>query len=381
MTDTIDEIRRFEATIVTGLEWIGAEECREKFSPKSVTQSHGRVFIDSDKPVKEIFSLRSVDNIYVVIYNEICEELPQNEEELRQKLAKVSSLCEWSKGLKAWIEAFDWNKSDLNTMLDKTLGTKEVKPSFRVTCNRTGDHKFKSQECASILGAAVNESFGWTVSMKEYDIEVVLNIKEKHIYVCLTLTRESLHKRNLVSFGATSLRATIAYNMLRMADVQNGDIVCDPMCGSGAIPIECAMNWPQTFGIACDNHSVAIERTQTNVNQNKCLIDINQLDVTSLPFRTNSIDVFITDLPFGKRLGSKHDNKTLYPALLIQLTRCARVSSGRMILLTQDKRNMNYSLGNHNIRRYWKIFRTIFVRIGGLDASIYCLKRNSKAFQ
>jgi len=116
-----------------------------------------------------------------------------------------------------------------------------------VTCNRTGDHRFKSQECAAILGSIINETYHWTVSMKEYDIEVVLNIKEKHFYVCLTLTRESLHKRNLISFGPTSLRATIAYNMLRMADIQTGDIVCDPMCGSGAIPIECAHNWIHTL--------------------------------------------------------------------------------------------------------------------------------------
>src|ERR1700712_2184991 len=109
--DTNEEVRRFEATVVTGLEWIAAEECREKLSPNCVTQTHGRVFIDSDKPVKDIFNLKSVDNIYVVIYNENCEQLPQNEEELRQKLANVSSLCLWNKGLKTWIEAFDWNKS------------------------------------------------------------------------------------------------------------------------------------------------------------------------------------------------------------------------------------------------------------------------------
>ena len=196
MSDTNEDITRFEATIVTGLEWIGAEECRERLSPKRVIQSHGRVFIDSDKSVKDIFSLRSVDNIYVVIYNENCDQMPQNVDKLKEKLSIVSSLCEWTKGLKTWTEAFDWNKSEINVMLDKTLGTKAVKPSFRVTCNRTGDHKFKSQECAAILGAAINEAFDWTVSMKEYDIEVVLNIKEKQIYVCLTLTRESLHNLN-----------------------------------------------------------------------------------------------------------------------------------------------------------------------------------------
>ena len=377
----MSEVQTYEATVVTGLEWIGADECREKLSPKSINQSHGRIFFESDRPVKEIFALRSVDNIYALIYDEVCEELPQTEEELKDKLLKICSDCQWNKGLKPWIEAFDWNKSTVEAMLSKDAGDKTNKPSFRVTCNRTGDHKFKSQECASAFGSVVNESFDWPVSMKQFDIEVVLSIKDKHVYVGLALTRESLHKRNLVCFGATSLRATIAYNILRMASIQTGDIVCDPMCGSGAIPIECAMSWPHTFGIACDNHPVAIERSNTNIKESKCLIDLNQLDITSMPLRTGSVDVIVTDLPFGKRLGSRHDNKTLYPNLMTQFARCVRAGTGRIILLTQDKRNMNKCLGLPVVKKYCKQFRTIFVKIGGLDASIYCLRRNAKEFE
>lgn len=38
-------------------------------------------------------------------------------------------------------------------------------PSFRVTCNRTGDdHKFTSMEAAAKFGSAVNDTFHWRVS-------------------------------------------------------------------------------------------------------------------------------------------------------------------------------------------------------------------------
>ncbi|CAG2111432.1 unnamed protein product [Medioppia subpectinata] len=373
------ELTTYEATVVTGLEWIAAEECVEKLATKKVTQSHGRVFIETDRPVQQVFDLKSVDNIYAVIYDNASEEVPKNAEELSQKLTSISTACDWSRGLKTWMDAYNWTKCDLKTILDTNADLKDMKPAFRVTANRTGDHKFNSHECAVILGAIINDTYHWKVSMKEFDIEVVLNVRDNHFYVCLALTRESLHRRNLVCFGPTSLRATIAYNMLRMANVQLGDIVCDPMCGSGAIPVECAHNW-QTFGIAADNHPVAVERTQTNCRHNKSLTDVNQWDVTALPFRSDSIDVFITDLPFGKRLGSKHDNKTLYPALLQQLSRCIRVGTGRMVLLTQDKRNMIQSLQKPYVSKYWKVVRKTFVRIGGLDASIFVLKRNALPF-
>ncbi|KAG0434962.1 hypothetical protein HPB47_018761, partial [Ixodes persulcatus] len=118
-------------------------------------------------------------------------------------------------------------------------GDPERRPKFRVTCNRAGQvHKFTSMEAAAIFGGAVNDAFHWGVDMKHFDLEVVLNIGEEAVYVCLGLTRGSLHHRNLDQFGPTSLRCTIAYNMLRLCDLRPGDIVCDPMCGGGSIPIE-----------------------------------------------------------------------------------------------------------------------------------------------
>ena len=89
-------------------------------------------------------------------------------------------------------------------------------PAFRVTCNRTGsNHCFDSMGAAANFGGGVNEYFGWNVSMKNFDIEVLLNIDDDAVRVCIALTKESLHKRNLVAFGHTTLRPTIAYCMLR----------------------------------------------------------------------------------------------------------------------------------------------------------------------
>ena len=58
------------------------------------------------------------------------------------------------------------------------------------------------------------------------------------VYFCVTLTKESLFKRNISHFGPTTLRATICSALLTMADVKPGDVVVDPMCGGGSIPIE-----------------------------------------------------------------------------------------------------------------------------------------------
>jgi 23S rRNA G2445 N2-methylase RlmL len=58
------------------------------------------------------------------------------------------------------------------------------------------------------------------------------------VYYGISLNTESLFKRNISHFGPTTLRATICSNILTMADIKMGDVVVDPMCGGGSIPIE-----------------------------------------------------------------------------------------------------------------------------------------------
>ncbi|MCP4341096.1 MAG: hypothetical protein GY799_19960 [Desulfobulbaceae bacterium] len=55
-------------------------------------------------------------------------------------------------------------------------------PKFRVTCNRSGDkHSFGSPDVAANVGGEVQECFGWAVSMKEFDVEVVVHIQDNHV--------------------------------------------------------------------------------------------------------------------------------------------------------------------------------------------------------
>lgn len=54
----------------------------------------------------------------------------------------------------------------------------------------------------------------------------------------LRVTHESKHRRNITYFGPTTLRATVCYNLIKLAEPKTGDIIIDPMCGGGSIPIE-----------------------------------------------------------------------------------------------------------------------------------------------
>ncbi|XP_015730778.1 THUMP domain-containing protein 3 isoform X1 [Coturnix japonica] len=258
---------------------------------------------------------------------------------------------------------------------------------FRVTCNRAGDkHSFTSNEAARDFGGAVQEHFQWKADMTNFDVEVLLNIHNNEVVVGIALTEESLHRRNITHFGPTTLRSTLAYGMLRLCDPQPTDIIIDPMCGTGAIPIEGAMEWPGCFHVAGDNNPQAVKRAASNIcsllkkNESKessaslgAPLDIVQWDICNLPLRTGSVDVIVTDMPFGKRIGSKKKNWDLYPACLMEMGRICTPGTGRAVLLTQDKKCFIKALSR--LGHIWRKSHTVWVNVGGLHAAVYLLKR------
>ncbi|XP_068013842.1 tRNA (guanine(6)-N2)-methyltransferase THUMP3 [Melanerpes formicivorus] len=258
---------------------------------------------------------------------------------------------------------------------------------FRVTCNRAGDkHSFTSNEAARDFGGAVQEHFQWKADMTDFDVEVLLNIHNSEVVVGIALTEESLHRRNITHFGPTTLRSTLAYGMLRLCDPQPTDIIVDPMCGTGAIPIEGATEWPSCYHIAGDNNPQAVKRAANNIcsllkkQESKessttpgIALDIIQWDICNLPLRTGCVDIVVSDMPFGKRIGSKKKNWDLYPACLLEMGRICTPGTGRAVLLTQDKKCFAKALSR--LGHIWRKGQTVWVNVGGLHAAVYLLRR------
>ena len=378
----LTDLITYDATVVTGLEKLAIKECREKVSVSEIHHSMGHVFVKTADRYEKLSKLHSVDNIYVVVYNRDNMSLVEaDSKQLLEIFTQAIEECDWNLGIQVWLEASGFSKCDRSTILDRMVNDTNVKPSFRITCNRTGNQKFTSQDAAGVFGQ-MNDIFHWPVSLKQFDMEILLTIKEKKFEIAICLSKVSLYNRYIVAYGITSLRGTIAFNLIQLAEIQTGDIVCDNLCGSGVIPIETAISWPNSFFLAGDNNSVAIEKTTANILANKLNnCQILQWDATKMPLNDGSCDVFITDLPFGKRLGSKHLNQTLYPALMSEMMRCVRPNSGRVVLLTQDKTNANRCISSERIRKYARLVHSVFVKVGGLDASIYLLRRNGTKFQ
>ncbi|XP_034540543.1 THUMP domain-containing protein 3 [Notolabrus celidotus] len=429
------------ATVPTGFEHTAAEEVKEKIGVETrISKDRGRIYfpITTDK-LFQVHLLRSVDNLFVVVEEYDNYQFKESKEETLMELQELASKLSWTKALEVWklnrslkkkkghrkggnstklkannvtadAPVPDAEHQELpqepaaegQTNSENTLDmestpqeSEEAAPEakvlkFRVTCNRAGDkHSFSSNEAARDFGGAVQEFFLWKADMTKFDIEVLLNIHNVEVVIGIALTEESLHRRNISHFGPTTLRSTLCYGMLRLCKPEASDIILDPMCGTGAIPLEGAIEFGNSFYIAGDNYDMAVNRTVNNIchiqkrraekgSVSGLPIDTVRWDLCNLPMRTSSVDIIITDMPFGKRMGSRKKNWDLYPSCLREMARVCRPGSGKAVLLTQDKKCFSKAISR--MGGLWRKMHTVWVNVGGLHAGVYLLKRTGAVY-
>ncbi|XP_068170491.1 tRNA (guanine(6)-N2)-methyltransferase THUMP3 [Antennarius striatus] len=430
------------ATVPTGFEHTAAEEVKEKIGVDAcISKDRGRIYfpITTDK-LFQVHLLRSVDNLFVVVEEYEHYHFKESKEETLMELQQLVTKLPWTNALEVWklnctlkkrkgyrkggngmkIKSNSDNVETTEANIDqqelpelaptsegqvKAEGLPDVEPAtqtsgetpseakvtrFRVTCNRAGDkHSFSSNEAARDFGGAVQEFFQWKADMTKFDIEVLLNIHKDEVVIGIALTEESLHRRNISHFGPTTLRSTLCYGMLRLCNPQLSDVIIDPMCGTGAIPLEGAIEFNSSFYIAGDNYDMAVKRTVNNIchiqkrraDKGSAFglpIDTVQWDLCNLAMRTSSVDIIITDMPFGKRMGSRRKNWDLYPSCLREMARVCRPASGKAVLLTQDKKCFSKAVSR--MGGLWRKLHTVWVNVGGLHAAVYLLKRTGAVF-
>ncbi|XP_060897902.1 THUMP domain-containing protein 3 isoform X2 [Labrus mixtus] len=427
------------ATVPTGFEHTAAEEVKEKIGVDTrISKDRGRIYfpITTDK-LFQVHLLRSVDNLFVVVEEYDHYQFKGSKEETLMELQQLASKLPWTNAMEVWklnrtlkkkkgyrkggngtkvkpnsvatnVLVPDSEHQELPQEMSATESqtkvestpdvescTQEAAPQdkvikFRVTCNRAGDkHSFSSNEAARDFGGAVQEFFQWKADMTKFDIEVLLNIHNEEMVIGIALTEESLHRRNISHFGPTTLRSTLCYGMLRLCKPQPSDVILDPMCGTGAIPLEGAIEFNSSFYIAGDNYDMAVNRTVNNIchiqkrrvekgSPSGLPIDTVRWDLCNLPMRTSSVDIIITDMPFGKRMGSRKKNWDLYPSCLREMARVCRPGTGKAVLLTQDKKCFSKAISR--MGGLWRKLHTVWVNVGGLHAGVYLLKRTGAVF-
>jgi len=192
--------------------------------------------------------------------------------------------------------------------------------------------------------------------------------------------------------GVVRLRPTTAHLLLQMAKLQPYDVVLDPCAGIGTIPIEAEqyMNQKQCVAIGGDlilnnpkytNIASIMENFNNNKNDQKRSMLV-AWDAAHLPVRTNSVDVAVSDLPFGQQCLSGNTLHHLLPLIFLECARVLTPNTGRMVMLCGGSPMAIISSIEQLSGKYWRkpISRVSPVSIGGILAWIVVVVRNGQSF-
>ncbi|KAG0266285.1 hypothetical protein BG011_002693 [Mortierella polycephala] len=290
---------------------------------------------------------------------------------------------------------------------------------FRASFDR-GDvqHKgVRSQDLAAALGGLTGDVFpSWKVNLKEFDIEVIGRWIQEDLgefEFKSPRDQEATHKRARLDSsalsdgqssqeglrmqvgmalplklstcpyrfrpmdGRTSLKIEIAYTLLVFAGPKPGDVVVDMCSGVGTIPIVGAAHYPESFFVGFEIVPYNVEKAAQNAREMMERVDKERLlsrpshsrpslflgDAKAVCWRSGSVDLIISDLPWGQRENSHLYNCKLYPRLVKEMIRLLKVN-GRAVVVTGERKLLQRQLDAPFARSYLQVVRKREIAIG-----------------
>jgi tRNA G10 N-methylase Trm11 len=285
------------------------------------------------------------------------------------------------RALDVWCECarISWDLPDAaqRALRGRMMGKTDDPPfTYRISCLRENSKRYgysRQQFLQRVADSVVPfEAFppskSWRVDMTNYDVEIVVLVRPNATAIGLAarpyqrLSAKSFsagvvppdvsppYLSGSVLSGLVRLRPSTSQLLLRLARLQPGDVLLDPCAGIGTIPVETMLPGAvpviamggdlvlDAVGLGSVASSYAAEarvcQRRWYVREAKSTVaEFIGADAANLPLRDESVDVVVSDLPFGQQCLSSAKLACVMPLLVSELARVLRRGSGRMVLL------------------------------------------------
>jgi SAM-dependent methyltransferase len=168
-----------------------------------------------------------------------------------------------------------------------------------------------------------------------------------------------------------STNPVLAAILCRIAKITSGQRVHDPFCGTGTLLIAAGQAAPGLSLSGTDIDADTLDLARANLSDYAVTARLGHTDAIPFPHPDDSLDRVVSNLPFGKQVGSHTTNLELYPALMAEIVRTLR-PQGRAVLLTEDKRLLLDSVAR---TKGIKIIRERVLRYHGATPTVYTITR------
>eukprot|EP00445_Apocalathium_hangoei_P079380 CAMPEP_0204193270 /NCGR_PEP_ID=MMETSP0361-20130328/61530_1 /ASSEMBLY_ACC=CAM_ASM_000343 /TAXON_ID=268821 /ORGANISM="Scrippsiella Hangoei, Strain SHTV-5" /LENGTH=400 /DNA_ID=CAMNT_0051154453 /DNA_START=26 /DNA_END=1225 /DNA_ORIENTATION=- len=174
------------------------------------------------------------------------------------------------------------------------------------------------------------------------------------------------------------LHPSVAWAMGEVARLKPTEVVLDPCAGVAALLLELAKHWPRGryVGLELDGEVASKGHANIMASRSGDRVKLELGDATAMSIPDASVDVVLSDLPFGRQHGTVEGNAELYPRLLKEAARVLR-PDGRAVLLTGEESSHLLSAGARLAG--FTIVAEIPLKFGGAgddhDCILFCLGR------
>ncbi len=218
--------------------------------------------------------------------------------------------------------------------------------NFAIRAERAGEgHEFTSLDVARVAGEAViNYTFKEYGSRAGVDLDypniiVHVDVINDNVYVYLGLTGDmSLHRRGYRVYDhPAALKPSLAYAMILLSGAKDGDVILDPMCGGGTIPIEAALTF-ETSEIVCMDINKgyirgAIMNAEAALVANRIKFIVG--DARKLSSYVDEVDRIIVNPPYGIKLGDLRLVRRVYRDFLNEVPKVLS-NNGKLVMITPE---------------------------------------------
>ncbi|QXE33543.1 methyltransferase domain-containing protein [Streptomyces sp. GMY02] len=263
----------------------------------------------------------------------------------------------------AWIDGFADALAELEQSTKSgAIGALSGPPAYRV--DRIEGREPFMETISTKLGWE-NDPKAWDVNIAEHGPFLLADVGAMH------RSRRYAKLRRIPA----SVNPLVGSLLVQLAKPEADDTVYDPFCGSGTLLTEVAAIGRGAGLLGTDISPTALEVARLNLSAVDTPHLLAQARAETLPLPEHSVDRIISNMPFGKRVGSHHANSRLYPRFLAELTRVLN-PKGRAVLLTEDKRLFQQAVQETSGIR---VIKEVQVTSGGLHPTAYTIEHTQKS--
>ena len=195
--------------------------------------------------------------------------------------------------------------------------------------------------------------------------EIWYSIRREGFAFCGQLiSKREFTEKNL---NKGELRPEIAYLICCYADLNQDDVVAEPFCGYGSIPVQLIkkFRFQKLFASDIDKEKISINMQKKQLKDNP-QIELSVNDAFVLPqIIDRSVDVVITDPPWGY-FEQIDDICEFYKKMFTSFKRILK-ENGRMIILSARKDEIEKAALEMNVQ----ILSSLHTLVNGKKASLY----------